>query len=95
MKLCCLALLLTGVWMAAVVIIDHTIGIHSTPGIWAIILGFPGVMVAAWIAAWIPATESSVVPYIIEFVVNFNFYLLLIAGAVTVRRRFSKRSGVE
>jgi len=42
MKLGCLALLLAGVWVAALTIIDHTIGSHSTPGFWTIILGFPG-----------------------------------------------------
>lgn len=91
MKLGCLALLLAGVWVAALTIIDHTIGIHSTPGIWTMFLGFPGGIVAAWI----PATDSNIVPYIIGFVVNFNFYLALILGAVTLRRRFFRRSSVR
>jgi len=90
-KLVWLALLITGVWVAALVIIDHTMGIHSTPGFWTMFLGFPGMIVAAWI----PATDSSIVPYIIGFVVNFNFYFALIVGAVMVRRRFSKRSCLE
>lgn len=90
-KLVCLALLIAGVWVAALVIIDHTIGIHSTPGFWAAALGFPGLMVAAWTTG----TDSNIILYIIGFVVNFNVYFALIAGAVTVRRRFSQRSGVE
>jgi hypothetical protein len=42
------ALFLALAWIAALILIARTVGLHSTPGMWAGAIGLPGVVISNW-----------------------------------------------
>jgi hypothetical protein len=86
LKIILLALLFAVAWTAALAMIAHSPGLHSTPGAWAGAVGLPGVVIANWTQSAILHNYNRAVGYGIMFVVNWIFYCSVILGVVSVKR---------
>lgn len=86
MKIMLSALALAIVWMVVLISVEQSPGIHSTPGIWVLLLGFPGV------AAGISISDSgdNYIAHVIMFFVNWVFYFGIIFGFVFLKRKIWK-----
>jgi len=80
-----LALALT--WTAALVLIARSVGLHSTPGMWAGAIGLPGVVIANWTQAQILHRFNRSLGYTLMFLINWGFYCSVIQGIVSMKRR--------
>jgi hypothetical protein len=81
------ALMPASIWAAAMKHVGETIGYHSTPGIWLALIGFPGVVVGAWISHW---TGSDPAGVFVAFVGNWIFCFGVLKATVTLKRRFHR-----
>jgi hypothetical protein len=87
MRILLWALLPASVWAAAFATIGHVYGFHSTPGMWAALVGLPGVTVGAWIEEW---TRSDTAAYVSMFLGNWILCFGIIKAAASLKRKFSK-----
>jgi hypothetical protein len=81
------ALLLALIWTAAVITITHTIGLHSTPGMWTGAIGLPGVVIANWMQAQIFHKFIRTLGYSLMFLINWGFYCSVLQGIVSLKHR--------
>jgi len=81
------ALLLALAWTAALIIIARTVGLHSTPGMWAGAIGLPGVVIANWIQSHIFHRFLRSLGYSLMFLINWGFYCSVLEGILSFRRR--------
>ncbi len=79
--------MLTVAWTAALAIIAHSPGLHSTPGTWLGVFGLPGVVIANWVQSFLVHTFSNYLGYPIMFLVNWIFYCSVIQGFVSISGR--------
>jgi hypothetical protein len=75
------------IWAGALKHVGDTIGSHSTPGIWLLLVGFPGVVVSDWIYHW---TRSDPAAYFVALLGNWMLWFGLLNGAVTLKRRLHR-----
>ena len=91
MKIAMWALLFAVIWLVALNVIARSPGLHSTQGMWAGALGFPGVIVASWVRPWFihhnPHDEAG---RSVMFIVNWMFYCTVLQGLILVRESFRK-----
>jgi hypothetical protein len=80
------ALFAAALWTAALAIIAHSPGLHSTPGMWSGVFGLPGVVFANWIQSSLGHTFNRYLAYSIMFLVNWIFYCTVIQGFVSAKR---------
>lgn len=67
------------------------VGIHSTPGIWLMILSLPGVIAGAWASSALG--EDDLVFYVVvTTLANWAFYVCLVIGALWLKRELSKEA---
>ena len=88
MKIALLALVLASLWTVALLIIARSIGLHSTPGMWAGTVGFPGVVAANWMQAHLLHRFYRPVGYTLMFAINWVFYCSVLVGITSLKRRF-------
>ena len=88
MKIVIGALILALVWTSVLISIADTIGLHSTPGMWAGAIGLPGVVIANWTEAQFFHPYNRPLGYSLMFLINWGFYCTVIQGIVSLRRRF-------
>jgi len=81
------ALVLALVWTAALILIAHTVGLHSTPGMWTGAVGLPGVVLANWIQSQLLHRFYRPLGYSLMFLINWGFYCSVLEGIVSFRRR--------
>ena len=81
------ALLLAIVWTMALALIQRSIGLHSTPGMWAGALGLPGVVTANLLQPYIHF--DPILTYCIMFLVNWLFYFTVIHGVLSAKTIFT------
>jgi membrane protease YdiL (CAAX protease family) len=81
------ALVPAAIWASLMKIIGDMKGYHSGPGIWAALVGFPGVVASAWIYQW---TKSEPPAYVAAFLVNWLFWFGLMKAVSAIRLRLSK-----
>jgi hypothetical protein len=82
------ALVLALFWIAALIIIARTVGLHSTPGMWTGAIGLPGVVIANWVQAQIFHRFSHFLGYSLMFLINWGFYCSVLQGILSIKRRF-------
>ena len=90
MKIALWALLLAIAWTLALAIVAHGPGLHFTPGIWLGVFGLPGVVIANWAQAFLFHRFNNYLGYALMFLVNWIFYVSVIEGFLSVKRRFRK-----
>ena len=76
---------------AAMLVVGHIHGYHSTPAFWLALLGFPGLLVATW-AQWLVGGQgdNEFLLAILMTPVNWIFYFYIFKGVVAVRRRLAR-----
>ena len=84
MKILLSAFVLALAWTAALILIASTVGLHSTPGMWAGAIGLPGVVLSNWIEAQFFHTYHRPLGYALMFLINWVFYCTVIQGVVSV-----------
>ena len=84
MKIVISAFILALVWTAALILIASTVGLHSTPGMWAGAIGLPGVVISNWIEARFFHAYHRPLGYALMFLINWIFYCTVIQGMVSV-----------
>jgi hypothetical protein len=89
MKIVLWALTLALIWLTALVTIARTVGVHSTPGMWAGAFGLPGVVIANWIQRNTLHGFHTSLGYGLMFLINWDFYCTVLVGIDSVKRRFS------
>ena len=87
MKIVLWALVLALAWTAALIIIAHTAGLHSAPGMWTGAFGLPGVVIANWIQAQLFHRFHRPLGYSLMFVINWVFYCSVLQGIVSFKHR--------
>ena len=87
MKIVIGALILALIWTAALIIIARSVGLHSTPGMWAGAVGLPGVVISNWIQSQLFHGFHRSLGYILMFVINWGFYCSVLQGIVSFKRR--------
>ena len=87
MKIVFWALVLALFWVAALIIIARTVGLHSTPGMWTGAIGLPGVVIANWIQTQIFHRFSHPLGYSLMFLINWGFYCTVLQGIISLKRR--------
>ena len=87
MKTVLWALALALTWTAALILIARSVGLHSTPGMWAGAIGLPGVVIANWTQAQILHRFNRFFGYSLMFLINWGFYCSVIQGIVSMKRR--------
>ena len=88
MKIALLALILALLWTVALLIIAHSIGLHSTPGMWTGAIGLPGVVIANWTQAHVLHRFYRPMGYAVMFLINWVFYCSVLAEVTSLSRRF-------
>lgn len=88
MKIGLWALTLAAIWTIILYVIAHTIGLHSTPGMWTGTVGFPGVVIANWLQAHVFHRFYRPVGYSLMFLINWLFYGSVLVGIASLKRRF-------
>jgi hypothetical protein len=86
MKILLWALALALTWLAGLLIISRTVGVHSTPGMWAGAFGLPGVVIANWIQRTIFHGFHAWLGYGLMFLINWGFYCSVLVGIGSVKR---------
>jgi hypothetical protein len=81
------ALILALIWIAALIIIARTVGLHSTPGMWTGAIGLPGVVIANWIQSQLFHTFRRSLGYSLMFLINWGFYCSVLQGIISLKRR--------
>jgi hypothetical protein len=61
-------------------------GWHSTQGIWAEVINFPGIVTDAWLAYFAHHGEFGALDYLAVMLTNWGFYSLLIWAMTKLRR---------
>lgn len=87
MKIILWALALALAWTAALVIIARSVGLHSTPGMWAGAVGLPGVVIANWMQAQLLHKFYRPLGYTLMFLINWGFYCTVLQGIISFKRR--------
>lgn len=87
MKIVLWALALALAWTAALILIARSIGLHSTPGMWAGTIGLPGVVIANWAQAQIFHRFNRPLGYTLMFLFNWGFYCSVLQGMISLKRR--------
>jgi hypothetical protein len=77
---------LSAAWTAVLIVIARTVGLHSTPGMWAGAIGLPGVVIANWMQSSIFRTFYRPLGYSLMFLINWGFYCSVIQGILSVRK---------
>jgi hypothetical protein len=90
MRIVLWALLLAVVWVAALLIIARSPGLHSTPGMWTGVFGFPGVVVASWVRPFLGRVLHDRAGYSVMFLVNWIFYCSVLQGLSSVKQSLWK-----
>jgi hypothetical protein len=78
------ALVPTVSWACAISLINRGPGLHSTAGIWATLIGFPGVWVGGWIGF---LTGSQGAGFVGMFLGNWFFWFAVIEAILVLRRK--------
>jgi len=81
------ALVLALIWIAALIVIARTVGLHSTPGMWTGAFGLPGVVIANWMQAQLIHRFNRTIGYALMFLINWAFYCSVLQGIISVKRR--------
>jgi hypothetical protein len=81
------AFVLALAWIAALIIIARTVGLHSTPGMWTGAVGLPGVVIANWMQAQLFHAFHRPLGYSLMFLINWGFYCSVLQGIISVKRR--------
>jgi hypothetical protein len=81
------ALILAFIWTAALILIARTVGLHSTPGMWAGAIGLPGVVIANWMQSQFSHGFHRPLGYSLMFLINWGFYCSVLQGIISVKRR--------
>jgi len=89
LKIAISTLILAAAWTVVSVAIAYSPGAHSTPGFWIILIGLPGVAIAAGLANYY-ASMSDKLGYFIMFLGNWLFWWGVIKGFVYVKRKMLK-----
>ena len=73
------ATIIAGGWTVSLFVINAHPGLHSTPGIWAAVLGIPGVVVGAWIQHYQtgPSRLGDIVAYSAMGATNWLFWFAI------------------
>jgi hypothetical protein len=87
------ATVIAGGWTVSALVINAHYGGHSTPGIWAAVLGMPGIVVGAWIQNYQtgPSRLGDIVAWSAMGVTNWLFWFGVARGAVTIKRKLASR----
>jgi hypothetical protein len=91
LKILLWALFFAVTWTAALAAVAHSLGLHSTPGIWLGVFGLPGVVIANWIQGFVFHKFSNYLGYPLMFLVNWLFYCSVIQGLASIRRELRKK----
>jgi hypothetical protein len=86
MKIILWALALAVAWTVTLVIVAHSPGLHSTPGIWTGVFGLPGVVVANWVRPFLGHAAQNHFGYAVMFLVNWIFYCSVVQGILSMKR---------
>jgi ABC-type cobalamin transport system permease subunit len=70
-------------------IVSAGVGIHSTPGIWFMLLSIPGVAVG--MGAGSALGENDLVFYVATVVANWAFYVCVVIGALSLKKKLYER----
>jgi hypothetical protein len=81
------ALALALAWTAALILIARSVGLHSTPAMWAGAIGLPGVVIANWMQAQLFHRFIRPLGYSLMCLINWGFYYSVIQGLVSMKRR--------
>jgi hypothetical protein len=81
------ALALALAWIAALVIIARTVGLHSTPGMWTGAVGLPGVVIANWTQSQLFHRFNRPLGFSLMFLINWGFYCSVLQGIISLKRR--------
>jgi hypothetical protein len=79
------ALIPAFLWACAISLIGRGPGFHSTAGIWAMLIGFPGVCVGSWIGF---VTSSQTAVFAGMFLGNWFFWFAVIEVFLVLRRKW-------
>jgi hypothetical protein len=82
------ALIPPSLWVCAMKIIGDSRGFHSTPGIWALLIGLPGDMLGIWVGQ---LTNSDAVFYVASFAGIWLFWVGFIAAMLAIKHRLTYR----
>jgi len=91
LKILLWALFFAAAWTAALAVVAHSPGLHSTPGIWLGVFGLPGVVIANWVQGFVFHKFSNYLGYPRMFLVNWLFYCSVIQGLASIQREFRKK----
>ena len=86
MKIILCALFLALAWTAALIVIARTVGLHSTPGMWAGAVGLPGVVISNWTEAQLFREYHRPLGYTLMFLINWGFYCTVLQGILFLKR---------
>jgi hypothetical protein len=81
------ALALAIIWIATLVLIAQTVGLHSTPGMWTGALGLPGVVIANWMQRNLFHAFHRPLGYSLMFLINWAFFCTVIGGIVSLKQK--------
>ena len=87
MKIVLWALALAVAWTAALILIAHTVGLHTAPGMCTGAVGLPGIVIANWIQAQLFHRFHRPLGYSLMFLINWGFYCSVLQGIVSLKRR--------
>ena len=90
MKILLWALALAAAWTAALIFIVHTVGLHSTPGMWTGAIGLPGVVIANWVQAQLFHAFIRPLGYSLMFLINWGFYCSVIQGILSLKNKLAR-----
>lgn len=77
------ATVIAGGWTVSMIVINAHPGLQSTPGIWAAVLGLPGVVVGAWI----PSRLGDIVALAAMGATNWLFWFAVARTIIAIRRK--------
>lgn len=86
MKIVLSALVLALVWIATLIAIARTVGLHTTPGMWTGAIGLPGVVIANWIQRQILHPFYRPLGYALMFLINWGFYCSVLQGLASLKQ---------
>ena len=86
MKTILAALAMALAWIAVLIFIARTIGLHSTPGMWTGAIGLPGVVITNWLQAQLFHKFNRTLGYGLMFLINWGFFSSVLQGIISVKR---------
>ena len=89
MKIILWALTLSLTWIAVLIFVARTVGLHSAPGMWTGAVGLPGVVLANWMQAQLFHRFNRSLGYALMFLINWAFYCSVLQGIISLKRRIS------